>query len=190
MHPDFHRAAYDIWLGVALFWLAMWARSSRAARIQTWGSRLTQAIPTLAGYMLLFTHFPRYGPLFWSLAPATAFYAWAGLFLTLLGALLAIWARVCLGRNWSSMVTVKRDHQLIRSGPYKWVRHPIYSGLLLAALGTAIVVGDLRALLGFGLLVAAFAMKFHLEESMMTEQFGSEYVEYKRRVKALVPFVI
>ena len=103
--------------------------------------------------------------------------------------MIAIWARFVLGRNWSGTVTVKQDHELVRSGPYALVRHPIYSGLLLAFLGTAVARGDLAALLGVALAAATLHFKTATEESFMTEQFGAGYMEYKREVKSLIPFV-
>jgi protein-S-isoprenylcysteine O-methyltransferase Ste14 len=79
---------------------------------------------------------------------------------------------------------------LIRSGPYAWVRHPIYSGLLCALFGTAIVIGSGRALVGLALLVAAILRKLTIEERFMTEQFGEVYVRYRAEVPALIPFVV
>ena len=100
-----------------------------------------------------------------------------------------MWARFALGRNWSGTVTVKHDHELVRSGPYAIVRHPIYSGFLLGLLGTVIVRGSLGALLGLGVIVLVLRLKSLTEESFMLEQFGSQYTAYQRDVKALVPFL-
>jgi protein-S-isoprenylcysteine O-methyltransferase Ste14 len=109
--------------------------------------------------------------------------------MTFAGVAFAIWARLHIGRNWSGTVTIKADHKLIRTGPYAIVRHPIYSGFLTAVLGTAIAIGEVRGLFAF---VAAFIgvkLKAGLEEEFMTEQFGDEYVQYQREVKAFIPFV-
>jgi protein-S-isoprenylcysteine O-methyltransferase Ste14 len=86
-------------------------------------------------------------------------------------------------------VTVKAGHTLIRGGPYAVVRHPIYSGLSLAVLGTALAVGELRGLLAVGLVAFGFWHKSLLEERFMREEFGAEYERYCRDVKALIPFV-
>src|SRR5262249_13239381 len=110
--------------------------------------------------------------------------------LTLAGIGFSIWARLFLGRNWSGRVTIKEQHELIQSGPYSIVRHPIYSGFLLAILGTALVQGHLRSLLALPLAALGWSLKLRLEESFMAHQFGSAYLDYKRRVKALVPFVV
>jgi protein-S-isoprenylcysteine O-methyltransferase Ste14 len=94
-----------------------------------------------------------------------------------------------IGRNWSSNVTVKEDHQLMRTGPYALVRHPIFAGLLLGMLGTALQAGEVRGLIGMALATIAWRTKLIMEEQFMTEQFGAEYASYKRDVKALVPFI-
>jgi protein-S-isoprenylcysteine O-methyltransferase len=106
-----------------------------------------------------------------------------------MGAVLAIWARFSLGGNWSATVTIKAGHTLVRRGPYALVRHPIYSGLLLALLGTVLLFNQVRCLLALALIVLMLASKIRMEERFMAEQFGAEYVAYKQRVKALIPFV-
>lgn len=85
---------------------------------------------------------------------------------------------------------IKEEHELIQTGPYSIVRHPIYSGFLLAILGTALVQGEFRSLLALPVAVLGWALKLRLEESFMAQQFGNAYLDYKRRVKALVPFVV
>jgi len=84
---------------------------------------------------------------------------------------------------------VKEGHELIQKGPYAVVRHPIYSGLMLATLGTAIAYGELSGFIGFAMVVVAWGYKSRLEEDAMAEQFGAQYQKYRSRVKALVPFV-
>lgn len=113
----------------------------------------------------------------------------AGAILTCAGVLLAIWARALLGRNWSASVAVKQGHRLISAGPYRLVRHPIYSSLLLAVLGTALVVGKLRALAAFACIAFTYCVKSRLEERFMMREFGSQYEEYRRHTRALVPFI-
>lgn len=122
--------------------------------------------------------------------PDTPFVAWAGVAIAAAGCAIAIWARAILGRNWSAGVTLKQDHQLIRMGPYRAVRHPIYSGLLLELTGTALSFGEWRCIVGLALAFAAWLIKSRGEEAFMIAQFGAQYIEYKRRVKALVPFIV
>ena len=121
------------------------------------------------------------------LVPDTAWLPVLGMATTWAGVLFACRARQVLGSNWSSEVQLKQDHELILRGPYRLVRHPIYTGLLLAFLGTALALGELRGLVAFALVACSFWIKLRLEERWMREQFGSAYADYMRRVKALVP---
>jgi protein-S-isoprenylcysteine O-methyltransferase Ste14 len=113
-----------------------------------------------------------------------------GLALTFAGLALAIWARMLLAGNWSSDVTLKRDHELIVAGPYAFVRHPIYTGILLAFLGTALAVGEWRALLGVILAGVAYWLKLKIEDAVMLRQFGDTYARYAERVPALIPYLV
>jgi protein-S-isoprenylcysteine O-methyltransferase Ste14 len=97
---------------------------------------------------------------------------------------------VYLGTNWSGTVTIKQDHELITGGPYRFVRHPIYSGLLLAFIGTALARGEWRGVLAVALTFVAFWRKLRIEEQWMRQQFGVAYEEYARRVAALAPHIL
>jgi protein-S-isoprenylcysteine O-methyltransferase Ste14 len=113
---------------------------------------------------------------------------WIGAALTAIGIGFAIWARVNLGRNWSSRPTVKEQHELVTTGPYAYVRHPIYSGIMLAALGTALVT----SIFGIGMLIFIsifFALRMNKEEKIMLELFPEQYPEYQKHTKRLVPFL-
>jgi len=113
---------------------------------------------------------------------------WIGAALTAIGIGFAIWARVNLGRNWSSRPAMKEHHELVTTGPYAYVRHPIYSGIMLAALGTAIM----SSIFGVGMFIfisIAFALRLNKEEQIMLELFPDQYPEYQKRTKRLVPFV-
>jgi protein-S-isoprenylcysteine O-methyltransferase Ste14 len=105
------------------------------------------------------------------------------------GLAFAVWARFVIGRNWSGTVTLKQDHELVRSGPYAIVRHPIYTGFLLALVGTAVARGTIGAFIGVAIAVLTLRLKSLTEESLMLHQFGPQYATYKRDVKALIPFV-
>ncbi len=113
----------------------------------------------------------------------------AGLALVVAGIGFAIWARFYLGGNWSSTVTVKHDHTMVRSGPYGIVRHPIYTGLLLAILGTALSTGQVRGFLALVISFWGWKHKSLIEEGFMLEQFGKQYETYRREVKGLVPWI-
>jgi protein-S-isoprenylcysteine O-methyltransferase Ste14 len=111
-----------------------------------------------------------------------------GTLLVLLGLLFAAWARWHLGRNWSGTVTVKEDHTLIKSGPYRLVRHPIYSGIALALFGTALADGAAYGFIATALILAGFVLRIQLEEARMRDTFP-EYVDYCRHTARLIPGV-
>jgi protein-S-isoprenylcysteine O-methyltransferase Ste14 len=111
-----------------------------------------------------------------------------GAVLTLAGVLFAVWARRHLGRNWSGDVTVKDEHALVRSGPYAFLRHPIYSGVLLALLGTALSFGEWRGLAALLLFVIAVLRRIGAEETQMRRTFPG-YDRYRSESWALVPLI-
>jgi hypothetical protein len=111
------------------------------------------------------------------------------LVICLLGLALAIWSRIALAGNWSSTVTLKKGHELVERGPYRFMRHPIYSAILLMAAGTAATFDRLACWLGFLLLFLGFWIKLRQEERLMTLHFPAEYPGYKKRVRALVPYL-
>lgn len=110
--------------------------------------------------------------------------------IVLAGAAFTVWARVTLGRNWSAEVTFKQDHELIESGPYALVRHPIYTGLIAMGLGTAIDYGRVVGFVGFAALCGALWWKARQEERVMSKHFPGDYAEYRTRVHAIIPFVL
>ncbi|MGD1084560.1 MAG: isoprenylcysteine carboxylmethyltransferase family protein [Verrucomicrobiota bacterium] len=103
---------------------------------------------------------------------------------------LAIWARRTLAGNWSRGVTFKQGHELVKSGPYRFARHPIYTGMLLMCFGTALSKGRIYCWLGFLILSAGLWIKLRQEEALMMRHFPEEYPAYRERVKSLVPFVL
>jgi protein-S-isoprenylcysteine O-methyltransferase Ste14 len=173
-------------------WYAYWLVAAMGTRKKTvqrepWSSLLAQRGLLLGGYALIFE---RAGGFFGvRFLPVGDAWPWLGLILTLLGHAFSIWARRTLGSNWSGIVTLKEGHELVQSGPYSLARHPIYTGLLTASLGTALALGTLGALLGLGMLAAAFALKMNVEESFMRREFGDAYGDYSKKVKRVIPLV-
>ncbi len=110
--------------------------------------------------------------------------------LSVVGIAIAIWARATLADNWSGRATLREGHELIQTGPYAFVRHPIYTGLLLAFLGTALMRCSPRSFLGVAVFLAVFVWKIRMEDGFLRAEFGAKFEDYRRRVKALVPFVI
>lgn len=109
--------------------------------------------------------------------------------LALSGVVVLLWARATLGGNWSGSIVLKEEHELVERGPYRYVRHPIYSGLLLLLLGTAVLQGRVGGFLVFLLFLCGFAFKAREEERLLTRHFPEAYPRYRARVSGLVPFV-
>lgn len=175
-----------LWLAWLLYWLISAFGNKSTVRRENLASGLPYRIPTVAGILFLFPHW-RHPWLAQRFLPHLAIVYWLSVAFVILGLGFSIWARIYLGSNWSGTVTIKKDHQLVRTGPYRWVRHPIYTGLLLAMLGTALAIGQWRGLVGVGFFILGFVVKIRLEERWMREVFGEEYVRYKREVAALIP---
>jgi protein-S-isoprenylcysteine O-methyltransferase len=179
-----------LWIALIAIWVITAMNTKQAARRLSGWPRWVQVGLTAAGAVLLFDRDLGVGWLGLRFLPEDTAIAFLGLAMTASGIAFAVWARFALGENWSSQVTLKQEHELVHSGPYRLVRHPIYSGILLALLGTAIFVGQLRGLIAFGLFLAGFWLKARMEEALMLQQFGDQYRRYQREVKALIPFVL
>ena len=177
-----------LWLSWILYWLWAARHAKPNARLETVGSRLLHAVPLLVAVALLWVDRVPVAFLGARIFPATLWPFWIGALLTTLGMLFSVWARVHLGRNWSAVVTVKENHELIDTGPYALVRHPIYTGLLAAIVGSAVARDDWRGVLAVVIAWLALWGKSRLEERWMTGQFGERYVAYAQRVPALLPF--
>ena len=192
MHVPFEAITIGAWLA----WLLYWAWSARgvkpAARVESARSRFFwYGLPIIVALVLLRPLEMFSGTVLdGSFVPSLLWVVWLGLLMTIAGLLFACWARVVLGRNWSGVVQLKQGHELIEAGPYRYVRHPIYSGLLLALLGTALMIGEWRALLAVAIVAVSLWRKLRLEERWLGEYFGDAYADYMRRVKALVPGII
>ena len=107
-----------------------------------------------------------------------------------LGLVIILWARVVLGSNWSIITTLKEKHKLVKRGPYKYVRHPMYSGFILLFLGIGLWINSIISYLIVVALSFSCWLSGKREEKLLTEHFGKEYIEYKKHTKALIPFVL
>jgi protein-S-isoprenylcysteine O-methyltransferase Ste14 len=178
-----------LWWGWGLYWIVSAVRNKATQRRESLASRLAHLLPLAVGGTLMAWPPPGWSAFAWRLWPPPSFAAsWVGVALVVAGLGFAIWARVHLGRNWSGTVTVKQGHELIRSGPYAYVRHPIYTGLIAALLGTTVASGTVHAMIGLALIVVAFVRKSHIEEGFMRETFPGEYQRYCAQTPSLVPF--
>ncbi|MGD0535494.1 MAG: isoprenylcysteine carboxylmethyltransferase family protein [Methanoregula sp.] len=181
---------FTIWIAFYAYWLiSAWKTRSPVKRKLSGLSYFLYGIVWVALCIFLLTWLSP-DIMAVQVVPSGIGFTIAGLLITVAGLAFAIWARVHLGKNWSGMPTIREEHTITRTGPYRFVRHPIYSGLILALTGTAIGIGYFLifccVLLVFGLLV----IKFRMEEKFLEEEFGEEYARYKREVKALIPYVI
>jgi protein-S-isoprenylcysteine O-methyltransferase Ste14 len=181
------RVAGLLWLAIFILWAVLGytvkptvgSGSDVRARISLGG--------VLLAWLILFSDDVRRGILAERFLPMNLAISYLGLALTIIGLGFAAWARFAIGRNWSRLITVQQDHQLLRTGPYAIVRHPIYLGFMLATLGTAIAHGDVAGLVATALVAISWGYKSRLEERFLIEQFGAEYEEYRRKVKGLIP---
>jgi protein-S-isoprenylcysteine O-methyltransferase Ste14 len=175
------------WYALLIYWAFSALRLKRIKVSEDPAGRLWHIGIMVLVFMLLYSDRFALGPLGWRFVPEGTL-VWApGIVLTYIGAGLAIWARYSLGQYWSGRVTLKEDHQLIRFGPYAYVRHPIYSGLLLAMAGTALVVGEWRAVVSFLLALVELSRKAAKEEALLATEFGDQYGEYRKQAGFLTP---
>jgi protein-S-isoprenylcysteine O-methyltransferase Ste14 len=187
---DLHRFVSSVWLLTGLYWLVLSFSSKRTARREPIHSRLLHLMLMAIAFSLLGRLGPSEGWLARRILPGEDWIVWTGAVLSTLGCAFAVWARSTIGSNWSAIVSVRENHELIRRGPYSIVRHPIYSGLLLASLCVAIMGGEIRQFVGVCLLFAGWLAKAATEERAMSQQFGAEYLRYASQVKRFVPFVL
>ncbi len=176
-----------LWIVWIVGWRAVGWSNRKGVIVQPIADRLAYGVPTVAGAMLLVAN-PRGAGLLqpWRALSPTPL-AWFGLACVLAGLLFTVWARRVLGQYWSVMPTLKASHAIIRTGPYALVRHPIYTGLLLALFGTAVMETTVAAATGFLLVLIGFVIKAGQEERLLTGHFGAPYAEYQAQVPALVP---
>ena len=179
-----------LWLAWLAFWVLAARKTKETARQESTGSRLMHHVPLIAGGVLLASSHVLGQDMEGRFHAHTFGWFMVGLALVVVGLGFSVAARMRLGRNWSGTVTLKKNHELIQSGPYALVRHPIYTGLLLALIGTCVAIDRWRALIALAPLLAGILYKIGIEERFMRAQFGDTYARYCARVKALVPFVV
>jgi protein-S-isoprenylcysteine O-methyltransferase Ste14 len=180
-----------LWIAWFIYWRVSATGVKAVRRRESALSRAAHLVPlAIAGLLLWIPTIAGGGFLFQRFMPQTLLTYWTGTLLLALGLAFSVWARVYLGRNWSATVTVKEDHELIRGGPYALVRHPIYSGLLLAFIGSAIARAQWRGVLAVLIVLVALWRKLRLEERFMSETFGDEYRRYREHTAALIPYLL
>ena len=181
-----------LWLVLLIIWILAAFASKRTVQRQTGPARLLHVGLMFLGIVLVFNlyHWFDNGWLATRIFPRSESLVLGGAVVTIAGMLFCIWARLILGSNWSGSVTIKENHELVRRGPYQIVRHPIYTGILLGLLGTAFVYGTTRAFIGVLVCGLALWIKSQTEEQFMVQQFGEQYIQYRREVRALIPYIM
>jgi protein-S-isoprenylcysteine O-methyltransferase Ste14 len=176
-----------LWLSLLAYWIFS-ARGNKPTVYRISPVWRTLSVLGIAAEVILIRAYPRFfrHHLYFPTPPYRA----AGVIICAAGVAIAIWARHTLGTNWSGTPTIKEGHELAERGPYRLVRHPIYTGILLAMIGTGIGSAQTKHLFIIGLAVAILWTKLRIEESLMLRQFPQTYPDYMRRTKALIPFVV
>jgi protein-S-isoprenylcysteine O-methyltransferase Ste14 len=178
-----------VWMAFIVYWLIRAVGTKSTQRIEPAASRILRGFSVLIVIVLLSTTRIPLPWLYRQLWRAGIWPFWIGAAVTVAGLLFAVWARQHLASNWSSSVTIKEGHELITTGPYAVVRHPIYTGILTGFLGTAIAVSQVRGFVGLVVLFIGFWAKLRLEERWMRSQFGETYATYAHHTAALVPYL-
>ncbi len=178
-----------VWVCWVIYWLSGRRRLKPVERQESRRERLSHIIPMALAILLFDIHLPRSSLLSGTFLPHRLLTYWLGFGGTVLGLLFTVYARRYLGGNWSGTVTLKRDHTLTREGPYRWIRHPIYTGLIIAFLGSAVAVSTWQTLLACAIVLVTLIVKLRREERWMEERFGAAYVDYRSHTWALVPWI-
>lgn len=176
-----------LWIGFLIYWNFAAGHTVPTKSRESHASRRVHGWLLNAAMFLLFVPIPGLDR---RVLPEGRWVVPLGIAIQLASLLLAIAARRHLGQFWSAEITQKVGHQLIRSGPYRLVRHPIYTAILGMFVGMAIVSGDLHAFVAVAVIAFAYWRKIRLEERNLTDLFGAEYEDYRRSTRALVPWVI
>lgn len=176
-----------LWLAFLIYFLIASSNTKMTRRSESIRSRAMHVVPFIIGFSLFFVQWPVIDQRLWHLNQPLF---WISAVITAVGLGFSALARHWLGSNWSGIVTVKEHHTLIRNGPYAKVRHPLYTGLLVAILGTSIAFSEWQGFIAFAIIFMALWRKMRVEEQWMRETFKNEYDEYRKNSWALFPFVI
>jgi len=190
--------AYSLGLGVIhvcwIIFIIVWslgvAWTKRTTYRESSADRARYWLVLVVGYLLVIKSSALPPPFNWLVVSHRTSSSWGGVLLCVSGLVFAIWARLILGRNWSGVITLKEGHELIERGPYRVVRHPIYTGIIAMLAGTAIALGYFGGFIGFLLVFVSFWVKLKREEDLMLEHFPVKYAAYQRRVKRIIPFLV
>jgi protein-S-isoprenylcysteine O-methyltransferase Ste14 len=175
------------WVAFGLYWLIAARRVKAARTTESPGYRVFRLLLLTITFILLFAKWIAVGFLGHSFLPRALPLAYIGFISALAGLAIAIWARMYLGQYWSDKIVLKVDHQLVRSGPYARMRHPIYSGVLLGVAGSALLVDEWRGVLAFVVLLTNYIVKAKREDKILADAFTEGFVEHRKRAGFLLP---
>jgi len=176
------------WFILFAYWLYSGMRTKITVKRQKNSTRVVYLLLMVAAFSLVYAGSLRIGFLGMRFLPEEKWISYLGLIINLAGIIFAIVARTWLGSNWSGTVTIKKDHELIQSGPYAITRHPIYTGFIFGLIGSAIALGEIRGLIALVLLFISVNIKIALEEKFMQSRFPG-YDNYRHHTKKLIPFI-
>lgn len=179
---------FVIWVAFWLSWLILAYKTRSPVKIRRSGWFPLLPLLVVIVWIVLVSVFPDL--LYVRIVPEDVIIGVAGIAITLAGLGLTIWARLHLGTNWSGQTVIRVRHTLVRTGPYRFVRNPIYTGLLVAFGGTALVIGEAWAFVVLFIFLVSFLARIRAEEKVLVEEFGESYIKYKKEVKALIPFLL
>ena len=179
------------WIVFVVYWGVSAIGVKKTAERLGVAALIKNRLPVILGLILLFAPTPKTYLRFIGarIVPHDAVLMITADVFCLLGLAVAIWARRTIGGNWSGDVLIKENHTLVEYGPYRWVRHPIYTGMLMLVLGTAMATGRFGEILGWVFILCGFLIKLRQEESLMLSHFPDAYAAYMTRVKRLIPYV-
>jgi protein-S-isoprenylcysteine O-methyltransferase Ste14 len=184
---DWLHWATAAWIIFGAYWFVSARKLKAVKRREPSAERIVYLLSMVAAYVLLLDERLSIGWLSTRFVPESSPVGLLGVIISFAGVAFAIWARWHLGQNWSATVTVKEGHELIRSGPYGRIRHPIYTGMLIAFAGTALALGEYRGLLGLIIAISSFFAKAKKEERYLVQEFGEQFQEHIRRTGMFLP---
>ena len=173
-----------------IVWLLAASFTKRTIYSEGAARRLRYMLPIIVGWFLLFRGWRLPYPFNVHIIPQTDTILLVAAILCVCGTSFCVWARAVLGRNWSGTVTLKENHELVVRGPYRLVRHPIYTGMLALIIGTWLEQGRFAGLIGVMIIFLSLWIKLRGEEELMCKQFPDQYPIYRERVKRIIPLIL
>jgi protein-S-isoprenylcysteine O-methyltransferase Ste14 len=187
--------ALGVWTALSIYWQWAARKSLTTKSSESLGSRLLHLVLFDGALVLSFWPFEGWPAETWShvqfprILPASTALVVAGALVAASALVLALAARRALGANWSARVTLKQGHELVQTGPYRLIRHPIYTAVIGIHFGTGLISGRLQGPIAVAMITLAYLRKLKIEESLLRTEFGASYDDYRRRSWALVPWV-